>query len=182
MGKTACPDVPPGLSLPERCLAEKENDEVHALFRNPHRVDGCGRRRLPAGGSIFRPTPAFSGGSLAAHGPSRADGRPTRGILFRQRRQFDLPLGGQGSAFSRAVWQALLGIPYGQTRTYGQIAAQVGRPRASRAVGRACHVNPLVLVVPCHRVVGADGSLTGYAGGMAAKAFLLALEARSSGR
>lgn len=98
-----------------------------------------------------------------------------------QRRQFDLPLGGQGSAFSRAVWQALLGIPYGQTHTYGQIAAQVGRPRASRAVGRACHVNPLVLVVPCHRVVGADGSLTGYAGGMAAKAFLLALEARSSG-
>lgn len=99
-----------------------------------------------------------------------------------QRRQFDLPLGGQGSAFSRAVWQALLGIPYGQTRTYGQIAAQVGRPRASRAVGRACHLNPLVLVVPCHRVVGADGSLTGYAGGMAVKAFLLALEARSSRR
>ena len=99
-----------------------------------------------------------------------------------QRRQFDLPLGGQGSAFSRAVWQALLGIPYGQTCTYGQLAAQVGRPRASRAVGRACHVNPLALVIPCHRVVGADGSLTGYAGGMAAKAFLLALEARSSGR
>lgn len=83
MGKTACSDAPPGLSLPERCLAEKENDEVHALFRNPHRMDGRGRGRLPAGGSVFRPTPAFSGGSFAAHGSSRADGRPTRGILFR---------------------------------------------------------------------------------------------------
>ena len=64
-------------------LEKKKNDEVRTVFRNPHRVDGCGRRRLPAGGSVFRPTPAFSGGSLAAHGPSRADGRPTRRIFFR---------------------------------------------------------------------------------------------------
>lgn len=86
---------------------------------------------------------------------------------------FNLPLAGRGTAFQQAVWRALQDIPYGQTRTYGQIAAAVGRPKAVRAVGQACHVNPWAVVVPCHRVVGANGKLTGYAGGLNKKAWLL---------
>lgn len=93
-----------------------------------------------------------------------------------QRTAFDLPLRPQGTAFQRSVWQALQVIPYGETRTYGQIAAAVGRPKASRAVGGACHCNPIGIIIPCHRVVGASGSLTGYAGGLDRKAALLALE------
>ena len=95
------------------------------------------------------------------------------------RRAFDLPLAPRGTAFQRQVWQALCAIPYGETRTYGQIAAAVGRPKASRAVGGACHCNPIGIVIPCHRVVGSSGSLTGYAGGLERKAALLALERRT---
>ncbi len=86
---------------------------------------------------------------------------------------FSLPVDPQGTPFQRAVWAALLNIPYGQTRTYGQIATAIGRPDAARAVGMACGSNPIGLVIPCHRVVGADGSLTGYAGGVELKATLL---------
>lgn len=93
-----------------------------------------------------------------------------------QRRGFDLPLSLCGTDFQRRVWEALCRIPWGETRTYGDIAAAVGRPRAARAVGMACNRNPIALVVPCHRVVGRDGSLTGYGGGLEKKRFLLALE------
>jgi methylated-DNA-[protein]-cysteine S-methyltransferase len=86
---------------------------------------------------------------------------------------FSLPIDPQGTPFQRAVWAALLNIPYGQTRTYGQIAAAIRRPDAARAVGMACGSNPIGIVIPCHRVVGADGSLTGYAGGLDLKAQLL---------
>jgi methylated-DNA-[protein]-cysteine S-methyltransferase len=86
---------------------------------------------------------------------------------------FSLPVDPQGTPFQRAVWAALLNIPHGQTRTYGQVAAAVGRPGAARAVGIACGSNPIGIVIPCHRVVGADGSLTGYAGGLDLKAQLL---------
>jgi methylated-DNA-[protein]-cysteine S-methyltransferase len=82
-----------------------------------------------------------------------------------------------GSAFQRRVWGALLAIPYGQTRSYGQLARQIGAPKAARAVGAAIGSNPLAIVVPCHRVLGACGELTGFAGGLDAKARLLALEA-----
>lgn len=92
------------------------------------------------------------------------------------RRSFDLPLDPAGTAFQRSVWEALAAIPYGQTRTYGEIAAAVGRPRAVRAVGQANHVNPLPIFIPCHRVVGKNGALTGYAGGLDLKRALLALE------
>lgn len=92
------------------------------------------------------------------------------------RRVFDLPLAPEGTAFQQAVWEALRAIPYGETRTYGQIAAAVGRPKASRAVGGACHCNPIGIIIPCHRVVGSSGRLTGYAGGLDRKAALLALE------
>ncbi|MBE6993110.1 MAG: methylated-DNA--[protein]-cysteine S-methyltransferase [Ruminococcaceae bacterium] len=93
-----------------------------------------------------------------------------------ERKDFDLPLAAHGTPFQMRVWQALRAIPYGETRTYAQIAAAAGSPKAFRAVGQANHVNPLMIVVPCHRVVGADGSLTGYAYGMENKKKLLALE------
>lgn len=93
-----------------------------------------------------------------------------------ERRDFDLPLDPAGTDFQRAVWEALRAIPYGGTRTYGEIAAAVGRPKAVRAVGQANHVNPLPIFIPCHRVVGKNGALTGYAGGLDLKRALLALE------
>ena len=95
-----------------------------------------------------------------------------------RRRAFDLPLAVEGSAFQKSVWAALVTIPYGETRTYGELAAQIGRPKACRAVGGANHGNPLSIVIPCHRVIGADGSLTGYGGGLPMKKFLLDLEQR----
>jgi methylated-DNA-[protein]-cysteine S-methyltransferase len=93
-----------------------------------------------------------------------------------ERREFDLPLRPRGTPFQLTVWEALRRIPYGETVTYGELAAGIGRPTAARAVGSANHHNPLAIVVPCHRVIGADGTLTGYAGGLATKAALLALE------
>ncbi|MDT5006694.1 MAG: methylated-DNA-[protein]-cysteine S-methyltransferase [Mycobacterium sp.] len=89
---------------------------------------------------------------------------------------FDLELDLVGTTFQRAVWQALLTIPYGETRSYGEIAAQIGSPTASRAVGLANGHNPVGIIVPCHRVIGANGSLTGYGGGLDRKRALLALE------
>ena len=91
-------------------------------------------------------------------------------------RDFDIAVAAAGTPFQQEVWAALRTIPYGTTRTYGQVAAGLGRPGASRAVGLANGRNPVAVVVPCHRVVGADGSLTGYAGGVAAKQRLLDLE------
>ena len=93
-----------------------------------------------------------------------------------ERTAFDLPLAPRGTAFQQAVWAALRDIPYGETRSYGELAAALGRPGASRAVGLANGRNPISIVVPCHRVVGAGGKLTGYAGGMERKSWLLALE------
>ena len=95
-----------------------------------------------------------------------------------QRALFSLELAEAGTAFQRSVWQALRRIPYGETRSYQAIAREIGRPTAMRAVGAASSRNPLPIVVPCHRVIGSDGSLTGYAGGLDAKALLLALEKR----
>ena len=92
------------------------------------------------------------------------------------RREFDLPLAAKGTAFQQTVWAQLRKIPYGEVRTYGQLEAALGNPKASRAVGSACHRNPLCIVVPCHRVIGADGSLTGYAEGLDIKEYLLELE------
>jgi len=89
---------------------------------------------------------------------------------------FDLPLDFHGTAFQKRVWQALLTIPFGQTRSYGHIAHQIGHPTASRAVGAANGRNPISIVTPCHRVIGANGQLTGFAGGLKVKAWLLTLE------
>lgn len=97
------------------------------------------------------------------------------------RREFDLPLRPRGTAFQQRVWDALLLIPYGETASYGATALAIGAPTASRAVGLANGQNPISIVVPCHRVVGANGSLTGYGGGLPAKRWLLAHEAAHAG-
>ena len=93
-----------------------------------------------------------------------------------RRTAFSVPLSMHGTPFQMEAWAALRTIPYGETRSYATLAAQIGRPRACRAVGMANHVNPLPIFVPCHRVVGADGRLTGYAGGLDVKKYLLKLE------
>ena len=87
-----------------------------------------------------------------------------------------LPLAPKGTAFQKAVWAEMNKIPYGEVRTYGQLAAALGKPKAARAVGGACHCNPIAIIQPCHRVVGANGSLTGYAYGLEVKEYLLELE------
>ena len=97
-------------------------------------------------------------------------------FLDGKRQLLDFPIRMVGTPFQQRVWRALQQIPYGTTRTYGEIAAAVGNPRASRAVGMACNKNPLLLIVPCHRVVGANGKLTGFAYGTDAKRWLLELE------
>lgn len=97
------------------------------------------------------------------------------------RREFDLPLAPKGTPFQKAVWAEMCRIPYGETRTYGQLAAAIGRPSACRAVGGACHSNPIAILQPCHRVVGRSGHLTGYAYGVEMKQYLLELEQGTTG-
>ncbi|BDG03166.1 methylated-DNA--[protein]-cysteine S-methyltransferase [Anaeromyxobacter oryzae] len=127
-------------------------------------------------------------GDEAASSAVAAQAAPAHPVLERAREQlaeylagrrtaFELPLHLGGTDFQRAVWTALRAIPFGETRTYGELARTVGRPAAVRAVGAANGQNPLAIVVPCHRVIGADGTLTGYAGGLARKRWLLAHEA-----
>lgn len=99
-----------------------------------------------------------------------------------KRRVFDLPLAPEGTAFQRAVWHALTLIPYACTISYAELARRMGNPRASRAVGLANGANPLPIIVPCHRVIGSDGSLTGFGGGLDTKRKLLALEQESNNR
>lgn len=93
-----------------------------------------------------------------------------------RRKQFDLPVEEEGTQFEKNIWKTLRSIPYGKTWSYGEVAAAVGKPGAYRAAGRACGRNPLLIVTPCHRVIGTDGSLTGFAAGIEMKRFLLSLE------
>jgi methylated-DNA-[protein]-cysteine S-methyltransferase len=97
-----------------------------------------------------------------------------------RRTRFDLPLAPRGTAFQQAVWRALLAVPFGATSTYGATALAIRKPSAVRAVGAAIGANPIGIIVPCHRIIGRDGSLTGYAGGLDRKARLLALEGRTA--
>lgn len=94
------------------------------------------------------------------------------------RKEFDLPLDLQGTPFQMKVWQQLRAIPFGETRTYGELAKKIGNPKAARAVGMANNRNPIAIVVPCHRVVGSNGALVGYAGGLGLKKSLLEIEGR----
>jgi methylated-DNA-[protein]-cysteine S-methyltransferase len=112
-----------------------------------------------------------------------SDARPFRAIAQQfdeyfcgRVRQFVTPIRFQGTEFQRSVWNELLRIPYGSTITYGELARRIGRPKAVRAVGLANGRNPIPIIVPCHRVIGADGKLTGFGGGLPNKAFLLQLE------
>jgi methylated-DNA-[protein]-cysteine S-methyltransferase len=98
-----------------------------------------------------------------------------------QRRAFELPLDLRGTPFQRAVWDALLRIPFGESRSYSGLAQELGRPRAARAVGQAVGANPVSIIVPCHRVLGQNGSLTGYGGGLERKVALLWLEGLGRG-
>lgn len=93
-----------------------------------------------------------------------------------RRKKFSLPLEPQGTEFQKKVWEALCRIPYGQTKSYGEIAAWIGNPKACRAVGGANNKNPIMIFIPCHRVIGADGALVGFGGGLEAKRYLLDLE------
>ena len=136
------------------------------------------QRHLP--GTVAQAAPASQDGPDAA--PLAAAARQLTEYFAGQRTEFDLPLEMAGTDFQRRVWAALREIPYGETVSYGELASGLGKASASRAVGLANGKNPFAVVVPCHRVVGSDGSLTGYGGGLDRKRFLLALEQRVSGK
>lgn len=116
-----------------------------------------------------------------AAAPLRETARQLEEYFKGERREFDLPLRLDGTEFQRRAWRNLLEIPYGKTRSYGEQAERIGNPKASRAVGLANGRNPIPIVVPCHRVIGANGSLTGFGGGIARKRWLLAHERRYLG-
>lgn len=106
----------------------------------------------------------------------RKAGQELQEYFAGKRKTFDLELAPEGTEFQQKVWTALQRIPYGQTRSYGEIAKEIGNPKAVRAVGGANHRNPIMIVIPCHRVIGANGSLTGFGGGLGMKEYLLKLE------
>jgi len=132
---------------------------------------------LPTGKNARQPGPGWARDDAAFD-----DARTQLAEYFAgTRTEFDLPLKPVGSEFQLRCWAALSEIPFGRTASYGEQAARIGRPTASRAVGLANGQNPISIIVPCHRVVGADGSLTGYGGGLDAKRWLLSHEAAHSG-
>lgn len=139
--------------------------------------DGETVRRIsfPKGGKPARPE---AGWQESSRGPVAQAARQLREYFAGQRTEFDLPLAPEGTGFQRSVWQRLQEIPYGETISYGELAKRVGNPKASRAVGAANGQNPIPIVIPCHRVIGANGKLTGFGGGLPVKEALLALEAR----
>jgi methylated-DNA-[protein]-cysteine S-methyltransferase len=141
------------------------------LVADGHALRGLVMQDGPRPASVPPAWQPSAGGPLAAARTQLAeyfDGR---------RRAFDLPLAFGGTPFQRRVWRALLDIPYGETTSYGELARRIGRPSASRAVGLANGSNPIAVVVPCHRVIGTNGSLTGFGGGLERKRLLLDLEA-----
>jgi methylated-DNA-[protein]-cysteine S-methyltransferase len=158
----------PGLKLYAHCasplgelLLVADGEQLTGLYFDAQKY-------RPAQAAEWRHAP-----TLAVLGETR---RQLAEYFARERRRFELPLAPAGSPFQRRVWTALCAIPYGETTSYGALAAGLGHPRAARAVGAANGRNPLGIVVPCHRVVGGGGRLTGYAAGLERKAALLALE------
>ena len=136
-------------------------------------------RLTEEGGSIIRIELTDAAGTSSAPTPLlREVEHQITAFLRGERRQLDFPIRMVGTPFQQRVWRALQQIPYGTTRTYGEIATAIDNPRASRAVGMACNKNPLLLIIPCHRVIGASGKLTGFAYGTDAKQWLLELERR----
>jgi methylated-DNA-[protein]-cysteine S-methyltransferase len=110
--------------------------------------------------------------------PLRETIRQLRAFFAGELREFDLDLAPEGPPFHQRVWRELCNIPYGETISYGELARRIGSPQACRAVGRANGANPIAIVIPCHRVIGGNGKLTGYGGGLPRKEFLLALESK----
>jgi methylated-DNA-[protein]-cysteine S-methyltransferase len=131
-------------------------------------------------GLYFEEHKHFKGSAGWRHDPDHVHLRRAAGQLDQyfagERSEFDVDLDAAGTPFQRAVWQQLVGIPFGHTTSYGEQAVRVGNPRALRAVGAAIGRNPISIIVPCHRVIGASGAVTGYAGGLERKHVLLALE------
>lgn len=136
------------------------------------------RIEFPKNGKASRPEPGWRESSRGAIAEAV---RQLREYFAQKREQFDLPLAPEGTEFQRAVWTRLQEIPYGKTISYGELAKRVGNPKASRAVGAANGQNPIPIVIPCHRVIGANGKLTGFGGGLPTKEALLALEAGPEG-
>jgi methylated-DNA-[protein]-cysteine S-methyltransferase len=155
------------------------NQSIHTFHDSP-----LGRLLLESKDGCLTGLWLPHGGHVVSHPPAgrRVDGafdlvrRQLDDYFAGRRRTFAVEMRGAGTVFQQSVWAALREIPYGETWSYGQLAARLGRPAASRAVGAANGQNPLSILVPCHRVVGANGSLTGYGGGLPAKRWLLELE------
>ena len=147
----------------------------------PLLLAGTGGRLRTVGFSTGRKVQAPGGDWLREDAPFEEARRQLGEYFEGVRRTFELDLAPVGTLFQRKVWRALSDIPYGETRSYAEIASAIGNPRAAMAVGGANGSNPLPIVVPCHRVIGSDGSLTGFGGGLAAKRFLLDLERNNSG-
>lgn len=137
--------------------------------------DGESIRQIsfPREGHATRPSPDWS---AAPSGPVLEAARQLRAYFDGRRSDFDLPIAPEGTGFQLSVWKRLQDIPYGQTISYGELARRVGNPKASRAVGAANRANPIPIVIPCHRVIGANGKLTGFGGGLPVKDALLRLE------
>lgn len=139
-------------------------------------ADEAGLRRIEfvQGRHPARPDPAWEENPKALD----ATARQLREYFAAKLTDFDLPLAPEGTLFQKKVWKALCHIPYGETISYGELARRIGNPQASRAVGLANGSNPIPIIIPCHRVIGSNGKLTGYGGGLPIKEKLLALEAR----
>jgi methylated-DNA-[protein]-cysteine S-methyltransferase len=138
--------------------------------------DAIRRIEFPQKGKPSRPEPHWK---ESMRGPIAEAARQLREYFAGERNSFDLPLAPEGTPFQRSVWRRLQEIPYGETISYGELAKRVGNPKASRAVGAANGRNPVAIVIPCHRVIGADGTLTGFGGGLPTKEALLGLEKKS---
>lgn len=140
-----------------------------AGITNLHMVTGKGRRAFAVDGAWSRDDTFFAEAE-----------KQLREYFDGIRRAFDIPLHPRGTAFQKTVWETLRSIPYGETRTYGEVARSMGNPDAARAVGMASSKNPIPVIIPCHRVIGSSGSLTGFAHGLDAKKALLDLETSST--
>jgi methylated-DNA-[protein]-cysteine S-methyltransferase len=173
--------VPPGEAVTAAagvCLAGRIAITITATPRGVRGVTFGRRGRRGAEGRAGGPAGAEGRALERARANSRKAAEQISEYFRGTRRRFTCPLDleGRGSAFERAVWEALRAIPHGRTRSYGEVASAIGRPGAARAVGAACGRNPLPILVPCHRVVGADGSLVGFSSGLGLKSLLLELE------
>ena len=142
-------------------IAEEDQCLTHLFFHD---------KKSPAG-AVEKWTPLL-----------RETAQEIKEYLTGKRREFDIPLRLTGTDFQRSVWNVLQTIPYGETRSYREIAEQIGNAKACRAVGMANHWNPIAIIVPCHRVIGSDGTLTGFGGGLPLKERLLQLEGRGIGK